>query len=250
MAQLLGEEPGEGEAPGEDIPTTGKWRAVSLARLLLYGGLRLLGICRGAVQEQAVAAFWSLTVPTPAGRRMAFVAALLLLRLRLTPILPPAPWSCISNRSRPSKQPLGRSGGFPLCKYPASLHGSMFKGLSSLRAAEKKEVPLSEKAKAMQAYLASQYGGGSGGEPEKKKKKKKKRDAGGPGLKILDQDVSGFAPAAAAAAPAAGAGPGGEEEEEDEGEWPGTWAVRLECSVQSPSPGAAGVAVARCLAAI
>ena len=98
----------------------------------------------------------------------------------------------------------------------------MFKGVSSLRAGEKKEQPQSEKAKAMQAYLAAQYGGGEGAEGDKKKKKKKKRpEAGGAGLKILDQDVSGFAAAAAAArrAPPAGlalGGRGDEPEEEDE----------------------------------
>lgn len=110
----------------------------------------------------------------------------------------------------------------------------MFKGLSSLRAAEQKTAPVSEKSKALQAYLAAQYGAGAGGggagEPEKKKKKKKKRDAagaGGPGIKILDQDVSGFAavPAGgAAAAKRALLERGGaqlhhdDDEEEDEGE--------------------------------
>jgi hypothetical protein len=73
----------------------------------------------------------------------------------------------------------------------------MFKGLSTLRAAEQKVQPVSEKAKALQAYLAAQYGAG-GGEPDKKKKKKKRKpEAGGSGIKILDEDVSGFAPAAA-----------------------------------------------------
>ena len=106
----------------------------------------------------------------------------------------------------------------------------MFKGVSSLRAGEKKEQPQSEKAKAMQAYLAAQYGGGEGSEGDKKKKKKKKRpEAGGAGLKILDQDVSGFAAAAAARrAPPAGLALGGrlgeaeeegDEAEEGEGKW-------------------------------
>ncbi|PSC69704.1 BUD13-like protein [Micractinium conductrix] len=106
----------------------------------------------------------------------------------------------------------------------------MFKGLSSLRAGEKKEVPLSEKAKAMQAYLAAQYGGGDGaaGGEKKKKKKKKRPEAAGGGLKILDQDVSGFAaPSAKAAKPGApplgrGLPPGAadEEDEEEEGDAP------------------------------
>ena len=79
---------------------------------------------------------------------------------------------------------------------------SIFKGLSTLRAAEQKKAPVTEKSKAMQAYLAAQYGGGdAAAEGDKKKKKKKKRsEAGGPGLKILDQDVSGFVAAAAGAA--------------------------------------------------
>ncbi len=93
----------------------------------------------------------------------------------------------------------------------------MFKGLSTLRAAEKQQdAPVSEKAKALQAYLAAQYGAPGGADGEKKKKKKKKRaEAGVPGLKILDQDVSGFA---AAAAPKRAAGPpGAVSDEEDEG---------------------------------
>lgn len=72
--------------------------------------------------------------------------------------------------------------------------GTMFKGLSTLRTAEEKVQPVSEKAKALQAYLAAQYGAG-GGEPEKKKKKKKRKpESGGPGITILDEDVSGFGP--------------------------------------------------------
>ena len=64
-----------------------------------------------------------------------------------------------------------------------------------LRAGEKEKEPVSEKSKALQQYLAAQYGAG-GAEPEKKKKKKKKRpEAGGAGLRLLDEDVSGFAPA-------------------------------------------------------
>ncbi len=72
----------------------------------------------------------------------------------------------------------------------------MFRGLSTLRAAEQKAAPVSEKSKALQAYLEAQYGAGGGGsgEAEKKKKKRKKREAsaGGPGIKILDEDISGF----------------------------------------------------------
>lgn len=70
-----------------------------------------------------------------------------------------------------------------------------------LRAAEEAKKPkeVSEKAKALQAYLAAQYGDGGGG-GESKKKKKKKKEAGtsavaavpGGGMRILDQDVSGF----------------------------------------------------------
>lgn len=109
----------------------------------------------------------------------------------------------------------------------------MFRGLSTLRAAEQKAAPVSEKSKALQAYLESQYGsgGGASGEGEKKKKKKKKRDApaGGPGIKILDEDVSGFA-AAGSGGGSGGAKPGlpprpgvppsfhdGGDEDEDEG---------------------------------
>lgn len=96
----------------------------------------------------------------------------------------------------------------------------MFKGLSVLRAGEKEKEPVSEKSKALQQYLAAQYGGG-GGDPEKKKKKKKKRlEAGGAGIKILDEDVSGFAPAGKAAAATDRAVPmavGGDEDDEDEG---------------------------------
>lgn len=75
---------------------------------------------------------------------------------------------------------------------------SMFTGLSSLREAEKKPVEVSERAKALQAYLNSKYtGGGSNaaGDAEKKKKKKKKKEklpAAG-GVRIVDEDVSGFA---------------------------------------------------------
>lgn len=96
------------------------------------------------------------------------------------------------------------------------LFRTMFTGLSTLRAKEKKQAPVSEKALQLQAYLAQQYGGaapgGSGEQPVKKKKKKKRDGAAAGALRIHDQDVTGFA--------AVRQGPearGPAEEEEDEG---------------------------------
>lgn len=136
--------------------------------------------------------------------------------------LPPAPVPALQSPASPTAVPevLNRSCGL----------SAMFRGLSTLRAAEQKAAPASEKSKALQAYLEAQYGSGGGGsgEGEKKKKKKKKRDAaaGGPGIKILDEDVTGFAAGGGAAgsakrgpAPQPGMPPSfhddGDEDEED-----------------------------------
>ena len=74
-----------------------------------------------------------------------------------------------------------------------------FAGLSSLRAKEVKDTgvkPPSEQAKRMQDYLAQQYGAGPGGataaKPKKKKKVKKDQPAAGT-VRIVDNDVTGFA---------------------------------------------------------
>lgn len=134
------------------------------------------------------------------------------------PPLPPPPLPAAPAADIPHSLLVPPPAGRHAAASPAS---AMFKGLSTLRAAEKKaDAPVSEKAKALQAYLAAQYGGPGpeGGEGEKKKKKKKKRpEAGGPGLKILDQDVSGFAAAEAqrAAGPLAALS-----DDEDEGGLP------------------------------
>ena len=98
----------------------------------------------------------------------------------------------------------------------------MFTGLSTLREKEKDKKPLSEQALKLQAYLAAQYGGGASGAGEdvanKKKKKKKKAPAVGPGVRILDHDVSGFAAVASRKKGSAVARLDVEEEdEEDEG---------------------------------
>ena len=66
----------------------------------------------------------------------------------------------------------------------------MFTGLSQLRAKEKKAAPVSEESLKLQAYLAAQYGAGS--EDQKKKKKKKKPKQEPSGVRLLDEDVSGF----------------------------------------------------------
>ncbi len=92
----------------------------------------------------------------------------------------------------------------------------MFTGLSTLREKEKVKKPPSEQALKLQAYLAQQYGAGAhdaGEEVPKKKKKKKKAAAGGPGVRILDQDVTGFAAVGRKRVPG---GPQAEEEEEEE----------------------------------
>lgn len=73
----------------------------------------------------------------------------------------------------------------------------MFAGLSTLRAKEKSKEPLSEQAKKLQQYLAQQYGAGApvdseSGQKKKKKKKKPVAFSTTGGVKILDEDVSGF----------------------------------------------------------
>lgn len=71
----------------------------------------------------------------------------------------------------------------------------MFKGLSTLRAdedAKKPPPPVSDKAKALQAYLASKYTDAGDGQGVKKRKKKKPKDASAV-IRIVDEDVSGFA---------------------------------------------------------
>jgi hypothetical protein len=65
----------------------------------------------------------------------------------------------------------------------------MFTGLSQLRAKEKKAAPVSEESLKLQAYLAAQYGAGS---EDQKKKKKKKKPKEASGVRLLDEDVSGF----------------------------------------------------------
>ena len=74
----------------------------------------------------------------------------------------------------------------------------MFAGRSSLRAAETKAPPPVNKA--LQDYLAKYT---SDGDAAKKKRKKKKEQAkaNSGGVRILDQDLSGFAVPAAAPDP-------------------------------------------------
>jgi hypothetical protein len=74
----------------------------------------------------------------------------------------------------------------------------MFAGRSSLRAAETKAPPPVNKA--LQDYLAKYT---SDGDAAKKKRKKKKEQAKAnpAGVRILDQDLSGFAAPAAAPDP-------------------------------------------------
>ena len=74
----------------------------------------------------------------------------------------------------------------------------MFAGRSSLRAAETKAPPPVNKT--LQDYLAKYT---SDGDAAKKKRKKKKEQAKGnpAGVRILDQDISGFAAPAAATDP-------------------------------------------------
>ena len=65
----------------------------------------------------------------------------------------------------------------------------MFAGRSILRSAEAKPPPPVNKA--LQDYLSKYVG--SGGATEKKKKKKKKPKSVAAGVRIVDEDVSGFA---------------------------------------------------------
>lgn len=69
---------------------------------------------------------------------------------------------------------------------------AMFSGLSTLRQQEQKPVELSEKAKALQAYL-QKYAGDDAKDKKKKKKKKKQPATTGTGVKIVDEDVNVFA---------------------------------------------------------
>lgn len=84
----------------------------------------------------------------------------------------------------------------------------MFAGLSTLRTKEKHVEKHSDATKKMQEYLAKYVdGGGAGGDSDgvgkKKRKKKKKPSAGGGGITLLDEDVSGFAPASELPRPSA-----------------------------------------------
>jgi pre-mRNA-splicing factor CWC26 len=100
---------------------------------------------------------------------------------------------------------------------------SQFQGKSTLRESETPKAaapkaPPSEKARALQAYLAAQYGGGSGGGGAaggEKKKRKKRPKPGADGLVITDLDDTGFAPLPAA--DGRRAGPDDGDEDDDEG---------------------------------
>jgi pre-mRNA-splicing factor CWC26 len=73
---------------------------------------------------------------------------------------------------------------------------STFTGLSSLRAKDKKDTgpkPPSEEAKRLQNYLAAQYGAPAGDAKPAKKKKVKKVKASTGVVRIVDNDVTGFA---------------------------------------------------------
>lgn len=73
----------------------------------------------------------------------------------------------------------------------------MFSGLSSLRKAEKKQPTVQDKA--LQDYLAKQYGAGDS-QQEKPKKRKKKVKHTGSAVAILDHDISGLETMSEAAA--------------------------------------------------
>ena len=75
----------------------------------------------------------------------------------------------------------------------------MFKGLSSLRANEAKApAQQTEQAKALQAYLHKYRAGETAKEGPPKKKRKKAKAVQVNGIRIVDQDSSGFAVSAAA----------------------------------------------------
>ncbi|KAG2424133.1 hypothetical protein HXX76_014807 [Chlamydomonas incerta] len=103
----------------------------------------------------------------------------------------------------------------------ASKADNLFKGLSTLRADEKKNAEGAPKNAALTAYLAKNYGGDDG--PGKKKKKRKAPDAGG-AIRIVDHDRAGMPlPEAKARKAAAMRGPGasfGDEEEDEEEDAP------------------------------
>jgi hypothetical protein len=97
----------------------------------------------------------------------------------------------------------------------------MFTGLSLLRKEEKKTVEQTEKAKQLKSYLDKVYGSGSTDAQPKKKKKKRKPVVAPGGVKIMDEDVSGFAAVKADE----------EEEEEDDGAcFPCTFSVHRSSS--------------------
>lgn len=74
---------------------------------------------------------------------------------------------------------------------------SAFAGMSLLRKKEEENAgpkPLTEKAKQLQSYLAQQYGAGPAAAADKPKKKKKvKKSVIQSAVRIVDQDVTGFA---------------------------------------------------------
>ena len=75
----------------------------------------------------------------------------------------------------------------------------MFKGLSSLHANEgKAPAQQTEQAKALQAYLQKYQAGETAKEGPLKKKRKKAKAVPVNGIRIVDQDTSGFAVSAAA----------------------------------------------------
>ncbi|PNW87823.1 hypothetical protein CHLRE_01g003487v5 [Chlamydomonas reinhardtii] len=105
----------------------------------------------------------------------------------------------------------------------ASKAENLFKGLSTLRADEKKNSEGPPKNAALSAYLAKNYGGGDDGKGIKKKKKRKEPDAGG-AIRIVDHDAAGMPPPDAKARKAAAKrGPGmpyGDDDEEEEEDAP------------------------------
>ena len=72
------------------------------------------------------------------------------------------------------------------------MFGGSVVGLSSLRQHQPKSTELSAKAKELQAYLAK-YSGEKAGDPNKKKKKKRKVARPQPaGVRIFEEDNTGF----------------------------------------------------------